>query len=394
MSLFSRKSSTPVHAPTLSVSIGSGSVSAAVVEPVVAGPAHVRASIRTTLTEAERSPDQLIAGLARATEVSVTSVLERYAKTKHHKKVHELLVIFHAPWVRSHTSRSQATLKSEMKVTANMIEQLVSRALEEKTSLEEAGTFERSVVRVELNGYPTADPEGKSATQLGVVVLRSDVDQALLHAITEALGRSAPGREPRFRSVTFAFMSVLKVYAHEASSYTIADMTSEATSFFPVHRGVVEQFVTIPVGSRSIIRSIAELQNLTPEAARSSLRMLFADAGADSAQHGSSTALETAEAAIIKEFGKGLSTLSTERRLPYTLVSMANPDISQWFAQFLSKIDFGQFTVTGKPFEVQSLTADQLRRQVVFDPEATSDTGIALCGAFVGLGANPRPTNL
>jgi cell division ATPase FtsA len=357
-------------------------------------PAHVRAAIRTTLTDAERSADQLVAGLARATETSVTAVLERYAKTKHHKNIHELLVIFHAPWVRSHTSRAQATLKTEMRVTAGMIEQLVGRALLEKTPLDEAGTFERSVVRVELNGYPTADPEGKSASQIGVVVLRSDVDQVLLHAITEVLGRSAPGREPRFRSVTFAFMSVLKVYAREASSYTIADMTSEATSFFPVHRGVVEQFVTIPVGSRSIIRSIAELQKITPEAARSSLRMLFADTGADASQHSSSAALEAAEAAIIKEFGKGLSTLSTERRLPYTLVSMANPDIAQWFAQFLSKIDFGQFTVTGKPFEVQSLTAEQLRRQVVFDPETTSDTGIALCGAFVGLGANPRPENL
>lgn len=391
MSIFSFKKKSTQLLPTLAVSVGSGSVSAAVIEPVDGAPAHVRSCIRITLTESERSNDQLVAALSRATEESTKQVLQQYAKSRHHKKINDLLVVFHSPWVSSRTSRSQASLKGELKVTGKMIDQLAARALEEPTTLESKNIFERSIVRVELNGYPTGQPEGKRATQLGVVVLRSDLRQDLSLAITEALGRSVPGRVPVFRSVTFAFMNVLKVYAHQASSYTIADMTSEATSFFAVHRGVVDQFVTIPVGSRSILRSLADLQKTTPEAARSTLRMLFADTSVETLQRTTSSALETAESAVMKEFGKGLSTLSTERRLPYTLVAMANPDLSRWFGQFLSKLDFGQFTVTGKPFDVQNLTSEQLQNQVVFDPSITADTGIALCGAFVGLESNPRP---
>jgi hypothetical protein len=98
------------------------------------------------------------------------------------------------------------------------------------------------------------------------------------------------------------------------------------------------------------VRTIAEHINpgVPTEATIATLKL---STGGDPTKNDAS--LSAVEPEIAKKFGEAFAAMSTPLRLPVHVLLIAPAELSEWFSQFLTRIDFAPFTLTAQPFETQ-----------------------------------------
>lgn len=368
--------------------IGGGSVAAAVIVAAPDVASRVLFNTRVTLSNEDRTEAQLSTALAKALSEAGTIVLDQYARStyiKSHGPVKDAYVVAHAPWVHSMTRDSHITLASPTRITREAIAKAGADAVKEAGEvLKGYEVFERTVVRVELNGYPTALPVGKIASSIRTLSMESSIDQNFKSAITNALATLLPGRTPLFHSAMFAYSTVVRELSAHASSYTFLDIGSEASACSVIKSGAITQQGVIPAGVRTLIRSVKESGAQTSENIYSMIRMISEGVCSAAACEEVAKVLGDAEPSFMRSFGEVFSTMITDSHLPNTLIISVHPTIAPWAISFFERIDFSQFTLTGKPFVVQILSTRDLTDLSLFGKESgTVDTGIAVISALV-----------
>ena len=144
--------------------VGSGSAAVAILMLHGDEPAMVIASNRVALPYEERSSDATIKGIIASLSSAGQKTLAAYAASPHKNlKIGSVYAIIRAPWTRSKTERASNVTEKDLKITNATIGALAQQAIAADTTLDRGNLFESSVVRVELNGYPTGSPVGKSA---------------------------------------------------------------------------------------------------------------------------------------------------------------------------------------------------------------------------------------
>ncbi len=370
--------------PVLVVDIGNGSVAAAVVVPGTHDtPARVRTYQRVPLkqTEERRTHEQIIAGVADLITPTVTGVVQAYG-ARSGASISRILAVLHTPWTQSVTSEAVHTYESEVHITQTHVSAAAKEAAQ-KAVVAAGEVFEKAVVRIEVNGYPTPRPEGKRGVSLRTVVIQTAADQALLNTFRTGLGAALPGREVTFRSATHMLMTTLEPMSRRVPNYTIVDVTSEATSMSIVRDGILQGEHTADIGWRALIRVLAQKYSTTPEEAISRFRMALAESCTD--QHCSDVIASLSDAVplFVTPYGQMCATLSKTERLPTAIVLVAPPDIAPWFVELFGRIDFAPFTDTGQPFYTQQLLSQHLADMVIFEPGLVPEAGIAADAVFV-----------
>jgi len=365
--------------------VASGSAGVAIIETHPHGPARILAAHRAVLSLEDRSPEATISGVIAVLEEAAQKSLEQYSARadKSQPHVSAAYAIIRAPWSHSRAIRKSSTFETETKIADDVIAQLGHEALKEAGGADTSEIFETSVVRVQLNGYPTAHPVAKSAHHAEVAVLVSDCDPKIRSGVSEALTKIFACPPPTLRSGTRALLSVLRENTLLPSECFVVNMTSHGTSFVAVRKSIVAETITIPEGSRSIIGRVAS--GKMPEETLSLLRLVALDQCEHTACESLLQALAQAEPALVKAFGEAMTKVSSARRLPNTLVLSAHEDLAPWLAHFLSKIDFSQFTMTTRPFSVRVLTKDDLSGIVAPVTPAQSDIGLIVASALVNI---------
>lgn len=365
--------------------IASGSAGVAIIETRPHGPARMLAAHRSALSLEERSPEATISGVLAELEKAAQKSLEQYSAhtEKAQSHVSAAYAIIRAPWSHSRAIRKSRAFETEIKVEESLIAELAQEALKEAGEAHTSEVFETSVVRVQLNGYPTAHPVAKSAHHAEVAVLVSDCDPKIRSGVSEILSKIFACPPPTLRSGTRALLTVLRENTLLPKECFVVNMTSHGTSFVAVRKGIVAETITIPEGSRSIIGRVAS--GKMPEETLSLLRLVALDQCENTACESVLQALAQAEPALVKTFGEAMMKVSSARRLPNTLVLSAHEDLAPWLAHFLSKIDFSQFTMTTRPFSVRVLTKDDLSGIVAPVAPAQPDIGLIVASALVNI---------
>jgi hypothetical protein len=367
--------------------VGSGSVGAAIVEIRGKRPVLIHTSLRAQLPHEDRSEEQVASDIVLKTLEAGNKLLEIHSKgDAPNKSINNGLVVIHAPWIRSHADSLRAPLKDESEIIEDMIIQLSEKALSSESLLSEEGIFERSVVRVELNGYPTSSPLGKRAKHVGVVTLKSEMLGGMEQKLKDAILGIIPGVDLVFRSSTLVDSALMRRKSPKSANFTIADITSEATAITVVRDGVVSDQKTVPVGYRTVVRAIAKERNSTEDDVQSRIRMLMQDTCSTEECRALSSSLDLASANSTVKFGEVFAEIAKVSRFPNTLIVRSHPDLSKWFIGFFARLDFAQFTETTQPFSVRALTSVATADYVVFMPGNSPDAGIATSCAFLYTG--------
>ena len=364
--------------------IGSGSVAVAIVEVPSDAESRVRILIseRRALTQEDRAAAQAIGQLKTLAQETAAAVLDQHVK-KSGTPPSEVIAIVHAPWVRSETTSIVQRFGQPTPITEKIISEAAKQAVRDDTKLSAANVFERSVMRIAISGYPTARPEGKTGDRIEIAVLQSDIQPDILAGMTDALGAVFVGRTVTFHSAFFALSIIIREFLPNISHYTLVDVTSLATSAAVVRQGAVLEHAESPIGWRTIVTALAKVTGTTPAEALSRARMAADDSCTDAVCQSVVQSLAAVEPQFVSAYGKMLNELAKAKRIPGLLILLAPPDLGNWFANILSRIDFAQFAVSERPFTTQQLFSSVLARHIDPAPEATEDAGVAIGAGFV-----------
>lgn len=362
--------------------IESGSVAVAVALFESGKPARVLLSERTYLPLEGRDDVQAVTRIPTLLAETIGNIVKTYdssdirAQAGRIKAVHAFLS---HPWSMTRTIHAEALIENHA-VTEKELHALAEEALRQHPAEERRETYESSISRVHLNGYPTAKPVGKHASSVAVTVLESSTVPTLRQTLEDTLRKAFP-LEPDFRSSVRAALTTL----HEISSEdhaTIIQMGSDATVAIAARRDELVEHVVIPEGMASILKKISGTHGL-PDEMLSLLRMTVADATSGAAGKELRDGLARLEPGLVKIFADALGSLAAERRLPNTCALIAHTDIAPWLEHFFTRIDFSPLTATAQPFDVVSLTPGHVRSFVTFEQGTREDTGIALASSFI-----------
>jgi len=375
--------------------VGSGSVAGAVIELRGEKPVLIHTSFRSHIPYEERSNEQLASAIVQKVEEVGRRLLDNHAKGGVSRKgIHECLTVVHVPWIDSITHNLEAPLKEESEILEEMILQLSQKAFAQSNEGNSKEVFEKSIVRVELNGYPTSAPLKKIAKQIGVVVLETQIFGNMKKQITDRIVNMLPGVQPVFRSSTLIDSTLMRRRAPESAHFTIADITSEATSITVIRRGAISEQKTVPIGYRSITRAVSKERGSSVDDIQSRIRMLMKGECSTDECRSLEASMDAVGSQFTQEFGNIFSEISKSKKLPNTLVMHCHPDLSNWFTKFFTRLDFAQFTETTRPFLVGEISLKSIAEYVIFMPGNALDSGIATSCAFLYTGKDDKVGNL
>lgn len=379
MSLFSFRSSAPK--PIAIADIESGGVSVAIALAHREKPFEIVALGESRLSFEDRTDAATIAALPNQIDEAGTKALAAYAELqKIHGPVRQTFAIINAPWARSQTVRIISQLDAETTITEDMIAALAKQALEESTEINPRHLLEASVVRLELNGYPTVAPAGKRAHKISLYALMSDCDPEVHIRTQEGLQKifAAP---VAFRSQLRTVISVVEAMPDLPKDYTLLDVSREATTIANIHTGLSMAHRTVPEGLRSIVRRAAGKR--MPEETLALLRMLADDTCDSGACAAIQSAASAAEPELVRVFADAMAELAAKRYLPPSLILLCDDALAPWLTELFSRIDFTQFTTTTQPFKVEALNAASLRSFVA--SRMPIDERLSLAAALVDI---------
>ena len=354
------------------VDVSAGFAAVAILSVPKKGPARVLASGHSALALDEHTDAQHLVGITQHIQTAGEAAVKIFTEAGHHDPITQTYVFVHAPWVTTHTMSSEKKhFDSEVRVTEALIGELAQSLIASTKSPGEV--FEASVVRVALNGYPTAKPVGKYAHLLEVTSLVSTDEAGIRKIVEPAILKLFPVARITWRS----FARALVTFFREVSpygQYLAIDMRAEATNLLSYRFGELEQSVA-PIGTASILAKLGG----EPADTLSALRMLATDACSTEACERVQSAMTTAEPMLVKAFGEALGKIATPHRPSNDLLLVTHPDLEPWLSRFFSRIDFSQFTVTTLPFSVHTpspIEADALVSGALPDMALTIDCAL------------------
>lgn len=357
------------------VDIGSGYVGCALMMIRAKGPGIAIAHARSLLTLEERTPEQSIARVGEEVAQAVKAAYEMAGTQTQGQHVSAVYVILHAPWTSSKVVRAAENYPEAQMIRNEDIVALAQKSLAQG-GIDRSRAFESTVLMMQLNGYPTSEPEGKKATRMEIASIVSACDMAMKGNIQTAIQTAFPAAKLYWRSEERIATDMLR-RLHETGNLLVVSVGLLATHIMLMREGVPAYERLVDEGLRTMLARVHNVQ--PPSETLALFRLLETEACSTDACATLQKAVAEAEPALAQIFGEALAALAQEERLPNHLALIAHPDIAPWLSAFFARIDFTQFTETTLPFAIEVLDVNHLAPFVAADP--TLDSALALAAA-------------
>lgn len=350
------------HGRTVAVvDVHEGGASVAILSAGGYGPSTVWAYAHSTLSLEPRTDAQALARIGEEIAEAAKKAQDTHALSGRRGAIQEVYVVLHAPWIKSRAVVVQERFETDTYIKDEHIAKLAHTALSEDKTINRSNLIEGAVVRIELNGYPTAKPVGKYAHSIDVVSLLSEGSPNVRDTVGAALKKAFPVAKLFWRSNVRALMTYAREGAISSRHYTVIDMGADTTHIISV-RGVAFAQRVVPEGIRTILAKVAG--GRSPEDVLTTMRMLARDACATESCEALQKALASIEPELLKVFGGAIGELAATRRAANQLLLITHPDLEDWFSNFFSRIDFSQFTATTLPFSVSTPSSIGTKRWI------------------------------
>jgi len=347
MALFARQS----HTATVIVLVLSDSVAIAAVRG--GATPHILHAALNSLPPGERSPEQRSTLLIGTLKDTCIAFAGGYGKTPHAKDTPLANVEIHlgAAHVEAATASHTIALPDQTTITDAHIADAAAKALASLPATPRE-TLESNVIRVHVNGYPTANPKGKSGRHMMATVFRSTIEASQKRAVADAVATAFPGRTPTFRSFARDLMFVIREHI-PVRDQLVVSIEGEATHLLSLRGDDIAAHQSIPLGVSTLMTKMTG--EGSPEETRTLVRLAAKDACSTAACEGIKAKLASVEPLLVKTCGDGFAALSQVYRLPNASLILADDDVQPWFEAVFSRLDFAQFTVTSQPLAVTPL---------------------------------------
>ena len=362
--------------------VGSASVAVALLSVGGGGPAEVLVANRSSLPFEDRTEEASIKGIIAALKEAGEKTSSAQArKDAHMQPVSRCYAVINPPWTRTKTVSSVSVTPHESKITAAIIGEMAQRAITDEKQFDSAKLIESTVVRVELNGYPTSAPTGKSAHRIAVSELLSECAPAIKDCVEAELKHIFPKADIVKRSGARALISSISALPEGSSDYVIIAVMGETTNVIVVRGGLACAHVVIPEGIRSILKRISDKR--MQEETLSLLRMVERDECSTDVCDEITKSMGRVEIDLARVYGESLTKIAAPVRLPPDLVLITHDDLRPWLSKFFMRIDFTQCTSTAQPFSVHALSQQDFKNVVSGADTAAIDIELLIACTLV-----------
>lgn len=363
------------------VDVGSGSVGVALMEPA-GGSFNVRSASRTPFGLERPDDGQLISAVMAGIRGAGKGALDALSRSGAARPIGEVYVILRSPWCDSSTERAEQEFTTDTKLTGGAIAALAQKALQQAAPSGPGRTLlEATVLRVELNGYPTAKPEGKLAKLVALYVLASWCKAELRSGIERELGTLFPGAVTHWRSGARALARVVGDLGVRAEDYVIVDVEGEGTDFCVIRSGMLREHAVSPLGSRAMLEKISP--HGLPQDTLLAIKHVVAETCDDAACKTVAESLGREEPRFVSVFAEAIAKGLPQEKLPNAVVLVAQSELTPWLTRFFERIDFAQFTSTMQPFTAAGLTEKDLEQCIGNEQPLLRDLGLEIAVALV-----------
>lgn len=364
--------------------IGSGSVGGAIALVSSDGPPAILYSTRSEiLFTREASSNRLLSLCLRAlSEVMLALLHEGFPKSglsAKHPRVKEALVSLSAPWTASRTSFLHLRNPKPMRITESVFQALLHEAEKSRIEREPKGSveIEKKLVRSVLNGYETASPYGKEATEAEFTLCSSFSLPKITEKITEMITHLVHPEHLSFHSFSLLSFATLRDIHPQSESFIFMDVSGEQTEVSIVKKSVPLETISFPFGKNHLVRALANA-GLPPATAESFMKLHVENKGDGRLYEKATGVFEAFGDEWLKHFLRAVATFSEEMFLPKTLYLTSDDTISPVIQAAIAKGDFSKFTLASAPFEITLVDGAALQQYAHIDPSLTIDPFLTL----------------
>lgn len=266
----------------------------------------------------------------------------------------EIHVFLSSPWLETQTRVATVEKNIPFFVTSAFVEDIVQKELSRIPSGE---IVESQIMNIELNGYTVEKPFGKKARSISLSLFVGISEAEIINGIRQALAHSYNERELAFHSALFSnFLAVRDVHKI-ADSFIFADLGGELANVLLAEDGNFLESMSFPLGTHSLLRTLASALNKTPEEIESLVKLYYEGALEQGARAKVEHMLGNVRSEWTKNFWHSIDAL-TKHSLPKTFVIMAEQPHGALIESLVSHPQFRDYSLSGNPFNVILLDED------------------------------------
>lgn len=373
--------------------IGSGSVSVALVHfqktvhPIILYTAQIPISFQKIQDEKQLTKAMLSTLLDITLKLQTEGFPLLLSNTKQGQERHidNVLIAFAAPWYSMHTKAIVLERKKPFTVTKELLQdvieeeelQFMKQETKEETAIkhkDKSKLIERYTIQIELNGYTSTHPYGKSVKKVKIDAVLSAVPLQVYAKTTEIVDQLLNGKLGYYHtSMLTLFLTIRDMY-HDVETFLLLDISAEATDIALIHKGSLRKKASFNQGKHFFIRKVASKMNTSPEEAQSALKTYFEEKSSPDQKVKIQTFLAEAAYTWSAAFRETLSEFAQEATLPQIIFLATDSNYVQWFKKILTQEDFSQLMFSDEAFEIISLDNKLLDRYVSYKKGVSAST--------------------
>ena len=356
---------------TLILDIGSKSVGGAIYQKTDTGGAKLLYTGREQIAfQKELKGERLLAVALN----SLSTLLVHIEKYGIEHLVEKVVLVVSSPWHASETKTLSLKLPKPTVITKAMVDELLSeeeKLFEEKKKSENQEVsyevFERKIIEMRLNGYPTATPYGKIAERLDIHLFGSIISSTALSEIRKTVQRHFPVESFFYHTFSAVAFASLRDHFSELQSFLVIQVGGEVTDITIIKKGLIVETVSFPLGHNGLLRSLEEICGLYPHCTLEAVLSLHKGAKIDNYDRAKvETAIANTKKSWLGYFDSAIANFSEETFLPKDVFLFEEVPYASVFEEFLREASAGQFTITAEPFVVKVIdqTAQSLFSEI------------------------------
>lgn len=116
--------------------------------------------------------------------------------------------------------------------------------------------LEKNNMQIKINGYESADPFGKMASDIEISVFVSMITNGVLSDIRRMISGIFHTNEIYFSSFSFSIFNAVRDRLEKDAGFNIVEVCSEMTNIGIVRDGIIDETFSVPIGVHSLLRKI------------------------------------------------------------------------------------------------------------------------------------------
>jgi len=289
------------------------------------------------------------------------------------KKPHRAFVALSSPWHASQTRVMKLSEDKPFLITKDKVEKWIAKEVDSfKNSdyikqYDNAGAvkiIEQNIVSVKLNGYETSNQYGKKATTFEAAVAISVSPEEIIEKIDNAINRTFADAHIEFNSFPLISFSVIRDMDKENEDFIFLDISGELTDVLISKNGIPFEVTTFPIGKNDILRKLSQELGTNKDEVISLLSLHSGGELNDTEIERVGSALNKVQNEWVVSFQKTLEDMREDFSIPSSIFFTSDTDLVKWFEKSIKSEQFGQFTMSDKPFSVIPINTSFLSKNV------------------------------